>query len=296
VKRTSSIVAALVLAAAGARAQEPQQPPAAQDARPAAAAPSTPSAAAALTREKLDRIYHIRQLEAMLTNAVRAGAASLANQLQVEPNSLFVTSAARARGHELEDYGVFFDVDVPTIMPSVLWSVQMRQQQQQDLYALREAVADPKTSNGVRRMAQMELRRLERALGLQSSQVTAPATPQAAPQGIAVATTTENVVPAGGRSEMSPVPALTDPSDPNELYTEAIQSKLIDAMLNFGSALRLKDTEWLTIAARATDAAPGQLDDSASILIRIKGADLNAFVLKKITRDEVLKKIEIKIG
>jgi hypothetical protein len=291
VKRTSSIIVALVLAASGARAQEPPQPPATQDARPPAAAPPAPG----LTREKLERIYHIRQLEAMLTNAVRAGASSLANQLQIEPNSLFVTNSARARGYELDDYGVFFDVDVPTMMPSVLWTMQMRQQQQQDLNALRKAVADPNTSEGIRRMATVELRRLERALGLPPSQLAA-GTPQAAPQGMAVATTTETVVPAAGRSEMTPAPALPDPTDPNELYTDAIKSKVIDAMLNFGSALRLEDTEWLTIAVRATDAAPGQLDDSASILIRIKGADLNAFVLKKITRDEVLKKIEIKIG
>jgi len=281
VKQTASLVVVLALAAAAARAQETQQPPA----TPPPAAPSSvttqspPTPAPAITQEKLERIYHIRQLEAMLTNAVKAGASSLAAQLQAEPNSLFVTNNARARGHELEDYGVFFDVDVPTIMPSVLWAVQTRQQQLQDYYALREVVTDPKQNDGMRRMAQVEARRLERVLGLAPSQ-------QQPPPGVAVATTVD----------VPPVREIVDRRDPNELYTEAIKSKLIDAMLSYGSALRMDDAEWLTIAARASDTTPGQLDDSASILIRIKGADLNAFMLKKITRDEVLKRIEIKIG
>jgi hypothetical protein len=335
VKRTTSVIAAfgavLALGAPRTQAQEPPsapaqppkppvaapvlvlpQSPAPQGQTPPAAAPQAPapgqsleaqpapaptaaSQVQALSREKIERIYHIRQLEAMLTNAVKAGANSLASELQAEPNTLFVTNSARARGHELEDYGVFFDVDVPTILPSALWAVQMRQSQLQDLYTLRDAVDDPKTSESVRRVARMELRRLERVLGLPpSQQAIATDAAQPAARGYAVAATTD-ASPAPGSPEVAPVPQL-DPRDPNELYTEAIKNKLIDAMLSYGSALRLEDGEWLTIAARSSDVPPGQLDDAASILLRIKGADLNAYVLKKISRDDVIKKIEIKIG
>lgn len=258
-----------------------------QEARPAAPAPAQPSATPGIASDRLQRIYHIRQLEGLLTNAVKVGAGSLAAQLHAEPSSLFVTSNARTRGFELEGYGVFFAVDVPTIMPSVLWSTQMLQRQMQDVIQLRDAVADPKTAPGMRRVAEMELRRLERALGLQSSPLP-PFNQQAAPQGVAVAATTE---------AMSAVAPIPDSRDPNEIYTEVIKDKLIDAMLAYGSALRLDDGEWLTIAARATsDALPGQLDDSSSIVLRLKGADLNAYILKKLTRDEVVKKIEVKEG
>jgi hypothetical protein len=42
---------------------------------------STGPAVVQMSREKLDRIYHIRQLEGMLTNAVKAGASTLAYQM-----------------------------------------------------------------------------------------------------------------------------------------------------------------------------------------------------------------------
>ena len=79
--------------------------------------------------------------------------------------------------------------------------------------------------------------------------------------------------------------------------TDVIKNALIDAMLSFGPVLRLGDDEWLTVAARATTPAlSNQLDDSSSILIRVKGADLTAFIAGKLSRESVLKKIEIKEG
>jgi hypothetical protein len=288
VKRTSFVVAAFVLAASGARAQEtpPPQPPA----QPAA--PSTARSNAA--GPNLQRIYHIRQLEGMLTNAVKAGAASLANQLKVsEPNSLFVTGNARTRGFEIEGYGVFFDVDVPTMMQSVLWSSQMLQQQQYVDF-LRRQLADPSIDENRRRMADFELRRVSRAMNNgQVVPIPGPA-PSVAAGTVVAATTDAAPTPAA----LAPVVPPPDPRSPDELYTEAIKGALIDAMLSYSFPLQLGDDEWLTIAARATTpGAPGQgLDDSSSIVIRIKGSDLVAYISKKISREEVMKKIEIKEG
>jgi hypothetical protein len=283
VKRISIIFATLVffLAASAASAQETPPVPAPEQAR--LPAPAPPTANAGIPPEKLQRIYHIRQLEGLLTNAVKVGASSLAVRLNAEPNSLFVTSNARTRGFELDGYGVFFAVDVPTIMPSVLWSTQMLQRRMQDVMQLREALADPKTPPGMRRFVEMDLRKLERDLGLQP----APLYQQAAPPGVAVAATAENI---------APVAAIPDPRDPNEIYTDAIKDKLIDAMLVYGGALRLDDSEWLTVAARSASDNLSGLDDSSSIVLRLKGADLNAYIMKKLSRDEVVKKIEIKEG
>jgi hypothetical protein len=291
VKRTS-LVAVFVLAASAAYAQEtPSQAPSAASAAPAAPARTD---AAALN---MQRIYHIRQIESMLTNAVKAGAASLANQLKIsEPNSMFVTGNARARGFELEGYGVFFDVDVPTMMQSVLWSTQLLQQQQ---YAesLRQRLADPAIDPAARSVVNMELARMQRAMA-RGMIVPIPAVPtsQPAPQGLAVAQTTEAPA-APARRELAPVAPPPNPRSPDELYTDTIKDALIDAMLSYGSALQLGDEEWLTIAARATNqGTPGQLDDSSSIVIRVKGSDLSAFLKRQITREEILKKIEIKEG
>jgi hypothetical protein len=292
-----------------------QESPAIAAQTPAAGTPASPASpqpapqggpGAQLTPARLERIYHIRQLEGMLTNAVKAGASTLASQLQAEPNSLFVTSNARARGFELEGYGVFFDVDVPTIMPSVLWASQVMQSQMQDVYDLRDTINNPKTDPRVRRIAEMELRRLERALGLQqssqSSVMSASNTVQGPPpQGLALAATTDATATGAPPLPLRPdspaaVAPLPDPRDPNEIYTEAIKAKLIDAMLSYGSALRIADNEWLTIAARATNQAlPGNgLDDSSSLVLRIKGTDLTAYLIGKITRDEAVKRVEVK--
>lgn len=307
-KRTSFVAAAFVLAASGVHAQEtlPQAPPSAPS-TPASGSPQLPAAATASTPGQstaavpnMQRIYHIRQIEGMLTNAVKAGAASLANQLKIsEPNSLFVTGTARTRGFELEGYGVFFDVDVPTMMQSVLWSTQLLQQQQYvDL--LRRRLSDASLDDKARRMAEFELRRVQRAMAngqLVQIPVVPPAVaaPQPAAEGVVVAQTAD--VPAG-RTDMTPVMPPPDPRSPDELYTETIKGALIDAMLSYGNALQLGDGEWLTIAARATNQGPaGQgLDDSSSILIRIHGSDLSAFLRGKISREEVMKKIEIKEG
>jgi hypothetical protein len=39
---------------------------------------------------------------------------------------------------------------------------------------------------------------------------------------------------------------------------------------------------------------PGGVDDASTIVIRIKGADLTAFHSGKLTRDDVLKKVDVR--
>ena len=231
-----------MLAATGARAQETQPP---QPPQPAATAPSANAAqaapGAATPGPNLQRIYHIRQLEGMLTNAVKAGAASLASQLKIgEPNSLFVTGNARTRGFELEGYGVFFDVDVPTMMQSVLWSTQMLQQQQYVDF-LRRQLSDPTLDDKTRRMADFEMRRVVRAMSNgQVVPIPNPQAPQAVSQGLVRAADESSAV--APVAPVAPVAAPPDPRSPDELYTETIKGALIDAMLSYAaSALQLRD-------------------------------------------------------
>jgi hypothetical protein len=123
-----------------------------------------------------------------------------------------------------------------------------------------------------------------------------PQAPQAVSQGLVRAADDSSAV--APVAPVAPVAAPPDPRSPDELYTETIKGALIDAMLSYAaSALQLREEEWLIIAARATSqGAPGQLDDSSSIVIRVKGSDLSDFLKGKITRDAVVKKIEIKEG
>jgi hypothetical protein len=252
----------------------------------------------------------IRAMEALLTNALQKGAQDLALRMQVnDPGSRFVTGTGRARGFALDGYGVFFDVDVPGMKQSLVWSSELLRQMQQADYLRQFIASNPDSS--ARQFAMTELGRLERQLnGLRTSQqpqALAPvpaipadrtATAQAVNESTSVAA--PPLALAGNRSiTAAAAPAANVPSDlrdPNELYTDAVKNALIDAMLKYSSFLKIGAEEWLTVAARDSEgpSMPGQIDDASTIVIRIKGSDLAAFQANKLTREEVLKKVQVK--
>ena len=238
--------------------------------QPAPKPPATRASAEA------DRRDDIKTLEAVLTLAVKSGADKLALQMRAsEPGSLFVTDTGRTRGFDLQGYGVFFDVDVPMMKQSVLYVT--RQLTQQEMRAQLENNIATLPPGELRDYAIRELRRMNQQAMRQSL---AGSAGQIAAPGL-----------VAGQVADAPGPDL----DPNEMYTEAVKSSLIDAMLKYSVGLKLAADEWLTVAARdAQGPTPGQPDDASTILIRIKGADLTAFHTGKLTREEVLKKVEVK--
>jgi hypothetical protein len=237
------------------------------------AAPQHPAPRAAVQDSRRD---DIKTLEAVLTLAVKSGADKLALQMRAsEPGSLFVIDTGRTRGFDLQGFGVFFDVDVPMMKQSVLFVTQQETRASLENYVatLPPGPARDLAANELRRMQQMGLRQ----------QAVAAATQIASP-GVVTGQVVDNVSPGA--------PVL----DPNAQYTEAVKSALIDAMLKYSVGLKLGPDEWLAVAARDAQgpSGPGFLDDASTILIRIKGADLTAFHAGKLTREEVLKKVEVK--
>ena len=94
---------------------------------PAAAAQAPPAAQAGADRGAPSRIAATTsgRSKRVLTLAVKSGADKLALQMRAsEPGSLFVIDTGRTRGFDLQGYGVFFDVDVPMMKQSVLWSTR----------------------------------------------------------------------------------------------------------------------------------------------------------------------------
>jgi hypothetical protein len=242
-------------------------------------------------------------MEGVLTKALQQGAQDLAQQLKLrEPNSAFVTGTGRARGIILDGYGVFFHVDVPGMRQSVIWSAQMlvlEQQRQSAEQFLRTSSPD----HPLRRFAVMELRQIERLMA-QGGVVVPSATGNAemakpGTVGAAVAVGEGAAVPPVTSSFNDAPPPQVQPVqqlvDPNELYTDSVKTALIDAMLRYSGFLKIADNEWLTVAASDSDGpSPGQIDDASRIVIRIKGADLAAFQAGKLTKDEVMKRVEVK--
>jgi hypothetical protein len=289
-------MAALFLAGGTAAAQAQSAPAPAQSTP--APAPSTPapaqsaSAPAPSTPAAGTRRDDIKIMEVVLTNAVKSGADTLAHQMQIqEPGSIIVTGTARARGFVLDGYGVFFIVDVPMMKQSVVWSTQVLLLQERRNF-LRQYIANTPDGPG-RRYAEQMLRSLDAPPG-GPSQVAqqagnAAATPahvaQQPPPGVAAAQTVPDTLAAA--------PELRDP---NEMYTEAVKSALITAMLRYSGQLGIGADEWLTVAAQDSEGplTPGQLYDASTIVLRVKGSDVAAYLANKLTIQEVAKKVEVR--
>jgi hypothetical protein len=70
--------------------------------------------------------HHIYVMEGALARAVDYGAKQLNREiLAVMPGVFMLEGEARARGVHLESYGVFFDVRVPMMRQSMMWSMRM---------------------------------------------------------------------------------------------------------------------------------------------------------------------------
>src|SRR4051812_49578767 len=69
--------------------------------------------------------YQIGQMERLLEGAVEHGASVIRDRLAaVMPADMLLTESARARGFRLEGYGMFFDVEVPSLAGTLPWSIQ----------------------------------------------------------------------------------------------------------------------------------------------------------------------------
>ena len=85
------------------------------------------------TRNEQRRRNEIRLMEGVLVQAVRLGAEEVSTEMQrFEPAGVTVLSGVpRARGFLLDGYGVFFDVEIPDMNQSVIWSMMNVQRDRQ---------------------------------------------------------------------------------------------------------------------------------------------------------------------
>jgi hypothetical protein len=302
-KTTVLIVAAIAAGSTAAFAQDPPAPvqSTTQNAAATAAAPARPTPASE------ERLREVKFMEDVLVSAVRAGAQDLAVRIrQADPNSLIQVSTPHARGIALDGYGVVFDVDVPLMNLSIVTT--LRQSVVNDLrgqiseiqqYLARSTNPDEQTRLQFQmRMLTAELQAMaptpdqralvDTALDARMAKGLAPVASQPVPGTVSAASTTDPV------SALPPAPIET--RDTNELYSDAVKRALIDTMLNHSAALHLGDDEWLTVAARDNSgpSLPGALDGKSGVILRLKGSDLTAYQRSQLTREEVIKRLEIR--
>jgi hypothetical protein len=272
----AAVLALLAAGAASAQAQRPQVP-----------------------QEQLEARFQIAAMEGVLEQAVQLGASNVNVQLQaLAPDMVFLTGAPRARGFRRENYGLFFDVDVPVMRRSLQWTFRVLQRNDSGVtLALRDFrrklqnISDP----SLRQALEGDLQRIERQF----------------PPARRVATSPEAAEPTGTAAEASPVSGPAQPvgaaaaqaseghtllEDPNQAYTEAVKNALIHAMLEYSSKVALAPTDWLTVAARDQEGARRAMDPYAvsTIILRVRGADLKAFHAGEIGLAEARARVDVR--
>ncbi len=231
--------------------------------------------------------YQIGQMERVLEGAVEHGATVMRDRLSAAmPADMLLAENARARGFRLEGYGVFFDVEVPSLEGTFAWS--MRTLDQNDL-GLERALGTLRTFV---QAAGSDVQQAFKRVELQVAPL--PAAPD--PAGAATQAIGVGPVPASAVSAARPaVDAVL--ADPEEAYRTEIREALIDAMLEHSRGLNIGASEWLTVAARRSDDRPrlGVDTEARTVVIRVRGADLTAFLGGQVSRLDVRDRIEVRV-
>jgi hypothetical protein len=282
-KRHGSFISVAFVALCAAEA-----PASAQDASPARAV------------DQRQSHYQIGTMERVLEGAVEHGVAltrdrlqAIADRLQtIGPAQMLILDNPRVRGFRLDSYGIFFDVEVPSLNGTLTWSLRTLDQNDLGLQNALNVLKTHVNADGDVDL-QQALKRVELQVG--------PAT---------LANQTTPVVPgsrsatgaaAGGAEQQAGVPAQPiDPilTNPNAAYRGEVVQALVDAMLDYSGPLAIGAEEWLTIAARGIEERPRLTpadNDPETVVIRARGADLKAFHAGQISREEVVKRIDRRV-
>ena len=253
--------------------------------------PGTPGPARAAADTKQSR-YQIGQMERVLEGAVEHGVSNIRDRLEaVGPTELLISDDARARGFRLEGYGVFFDVVVPSLDTTVLWSIRALDQNDLGLESALRALQTHIRNAGDVNLEQA-LRRIELQMNpLLLARAAAPAAPSTA-RNASGSLSASSV----GQPAQKPVDPIF--SNPDEAYRTEVTRALMDALLDHSGSLAVAPGEWLTIAARRNDERPRLAPadtDARSVIIRLRGSDLAAFLARQISREEALKRVDVRV-
>jgi hypothetical protein len=232
--------------------------------------------------------YQIGQMERVLEGAVEHAVDNIRDRLQaVGPTELLISDNARVRGFRLDGYGMFFDVVVPSLDTTVLWSIRTLDQNDLGLESALKAL-----QTHVREAGDVNLEQALRRIELQMNP--------------AVLARAAAPVPNGSRNATGPVAAVDEPkpaadpilANPSETYRAEVTRALMDALLDHSGSLGVEPAEWLTIAARRNDDRPPLAPadtDAQTFILRLRGSDLAAFLARQIPREEALKRIEVRV-
>lgn len=236
--------------------------------------------------------YQIGVMERVLENAVEHGASVTRDRLrEVLPAEMLLSESAEVRGFRLQNYGVFFDVVVPTLEGMLPWAFRTLDRTDLGLdHALRTLRAM------VEQAGDADLEQALRRIELQVAPYGDPTVQTSSLNGAANPRTTQTAAAA----DAPPAPRTpADPilSNPEEAYRAEVMAALMDAMLDHSRGLDLGPEEWLTVGARRSEAPRLGLGDAPArtIQIAVRGADLQAFLEGAITREDARRRMDVRV-
>jgi hypothetical protein len=293
--RTRSLPGTFVVAMTAACAIGVTASPVFAQGRPPSGA--TAAGAVAEARDLRESRYQLGQMERLLEGAVEHGATIIRERLRaLVPADMLLSENARARGFRLIGYGVFFDVEVPSLEGTLPWSFRTLDQNGVGLLSAWNAVRSHIESDSAGDPTlQQAIKRLELQVApLAASQNAVPLAASADPRPIQ-----PGLVRAQGQADAPDDPTKDDVlKDPEEAYREAVRDALMGTMLEHSRGLSVQPTEWLTVAARRNESGPRLApaeSDARTIVIRVSGADLTAFLAGQISRDEARRRVEVRV-
>jgi len=254
-----------------------------------------------------DMRHHIYVMEGALARAVDYGAKTLNREiLAVMPGVFILAGEAQARGVYLDGYGVYFDVQVPMMRQSMMWS--LRTMLDQDNTAAQMAISDMRkigqtiTDPASRAAFERSLKQLETQATPNTpyARTGNAANPPVSP-GVMIPESAAGGVGAAAAAGLSTGRAVADKAwaqDPNRAYTEAVTRALVDAIIDYSTPMALGPEQFLTVAARDNEgrdtlAPQDPLEEVVTMIYRIKGADLIDYRAGRITRDEARKRVQV---
>ena len=265
-----------------------------------AGAASAQAPQAAEPEEQVKARQKIFMMEGVLERAVQLGVDNLRRKVRsvMPDDALLQGGAPTVRGFRLEGYGIFFDIEVPELRQSMAWTLRTMNESgmalARDLAQMRAfatSIADPQ----VRADLDRTIQRIQQQIGPVSP---APPSREAAQGPPGPMVTAQSIEPpqASAAPPSPPVDQLLL-DDPSEAYRREVKAAVIDAMIENSGPLVLGANERLTVAARG-DAQrdpfmPGD-PDVRTILLSIRGGDLNAFRAGHLTLDEVRAKVDVR--
>ena len=224
----------------------------------------------------------IQLMEGVLSRAVRLGAEQVNRRMQsIDPTISVITGQARARGFVLEGYGVFFDVEVPPMSASAVWSMMTVQRDVQvaaSLDSLRRAISRCRRVRSCRRRS-----RRSSASRARSAPCSAAARSAGERRRAGQHRGGRQYAAGHGRSQSAVHRGREECADRRDARSQPVD----------GSRRRTSGSR--SRAAERGPLAQNQLYDVSTIVLRVKGSDLAAYAADRTKRGDVRHKVEVRV-